>query len=157
MPPASFKPSPNPLSPLLNMNPYGLVMSQWNNTSLIILGGISKNAQCSKTYTALCLRATAIQSMNNADFEICHIIHISDHKYESSVKSYNSDYRKSLWAKLPVVLPFHTGPTIHIFLRPRPFLLQIRKCPIQQMLYMSLINANVAFSVIWIYVKFNFQ
>ena len=28
------------LSPLLTMNPFGLGISQWNNTSLVILGGI---------------------------------------------------------------------------------------------------------------------
>ena len=53
--------------------------------------GYLKNAQCSKTNRAPCLRATAIRRMNNASFEIRYIIHISDHKYESSVKSYNSD------------------------------------------------------------------
>ena len=40
-------------------------------------GGYLKNAQCSKTYTAHCFRATAIQGMNDAGFKIRHI-HVND-------------------------------------------------------------------------------
>ena len=41
------------------------------------MGDISKNAQCIKTYTADCLRATAIQGMNDAGVEIRHIMYMS--------------------------------------------------------------------------------
>lgn len=51
----------------------------------------SKNAKCSKSYTAHCLRATAIQGMNDAGLKIRHIMHMSGHKNESSVRSYNRD------------------------------------------------------------------
>ena len=51
---------------------------------------ISKNAKCS-TCTAHCLRATAIQEMNDAGLELRHIMHMSGHKNEASVRSYNRD------------------------------------------------------------------
>ena len=41
---------------------------------------ISKNAKCFTTYTAHCLRATAIQEMNDAGLELRHIMHMSGHK-----------------------------------------------------------------------------
>ena len=50
---------------------------------------ICRNANCSKPYTAHCLRATAIQAMNDAGFELRHIMFMSGHKNESSVRSYN--------------------------------------------------------------------
>jgi hypothetical protein len=53
------------------------------------MADISKNAKCTTNYTAHCLRATAIQCMNDAGFEIKHIMHMSGHKNESSVRSYN--------------------------------------------------------------------
>ncbi|CAG2236436.1 unnamed protein product [Mytilus edulis] len=53
------------------------------------MGDISMNAGCSRLYTAHCLRATAIQGMNDAGFELRHIMYMSGHKNESSVKSYN--------------------------------------------------------------------
>jgi hypothetical protein len=52
---------------------------------------ISKNAKCTTNYTPHCLRATAIQCMNDAGFEIRHIMHMSGHKNESSVRSYIRD------------------------------------------------------------------
>lgn len=55
------------------------------------MSDISKNAKCSKSYTAHCLRATVIQGMNDADFEIRHIMYMSGHKNESSVMCYNRD------------------------------------------------------------------
>ncbi|CAG2242190.1 unnamed protein product [Mytilus edulis] len=53
------------------------------------MGDISRNAGCSRLYTAHCLRATAIQAMNDAGFELRHIMYMSGHKNESSVRSYN--------------------------------------------------------------------
>ena len=52
---------------------------------------ISKNAKCSTTYTAHCLRVTAIQEMNDAGLELRHIMHMIGHKNEASVRSYNRD------------------------------------------------------------------
>ncbi|XP_076078837.1 uncharacterized protein LOC143048853 [Mytilus galloprovincialis] len=53
------------------------------------MGDISRNAGCSRLYTAHCFRATAIQAMNDAGFEPRHIMYMSGHKNESSVRSYN--------------------------------------------------------------------
>jgi len=53
------------------------------------MSDISKNSKCSKSYTAHCLRATAIQGMSDAGFQLRHIMYMSGHKNESSVRSYN--------------------------------------------------------------------
>ncbi|XP_062568618.1 uncharacterized protein LOC134230786 [Saccostrea cucullata] len=55
------------------------------------MADISKHSDCSRRYTAHCLRATAIQGMNDAGYEIRHIMHMSGHKSEASVRSYNRD------------------------------------------------------------------
>ena len=52
---------------------------------------ISKNAKCTTRYTAHCLRATAIQGMSDAGLELRHIMLMSGHKNESSVRSYSRD------------------------------------------------------------------
>ena len=64
------------------------------------MGDISKNSQFSKTYTVHCLRAAAIQGMNDAGLDIRHILHMSGHLNELSVKTYNrncSNVQKKLW------------------------------------------------------------
>ena len=123
--------------------------------------GYLKNAQCSKTNRAPCLRATAIRRMNNASFEIRYIIHISDHKYESSVKSYNSDCsnrkideRNFMWSYRSIQAQQFTG---RYFSERDHFCSRLGSVQFNKCYTCSLINANVAFSVIWIYVKFNFQ
>ena len=66
------------------------------------MADICKNAKCSKTYTAHSLRATSIQGMNDAGFEVRHIMHMSGHKNESSVRSYSRDcstYQKASMSK----------------------------------------------------------
>lgn len=55
------------------------------------MSDVSRNSGCLKLYTAHCLRATAIQAMNDAGFELRHIMYMSGHKNESSVRSYNRD------------------------------------------------------------------
>jgi hypothetical protein len=52
---------------------------------------ISKHSRCSKTYTGHSLRSMAIQGMNDRGHEIRHIMHMSGHKNEASVRSYNRD------------------------------------------------------------------
>jgi site-specific recombinase XerD len=48
-----------------------------------------KQAKCSKIYTAHCLRATAIQTMNDAGHEHRNIMFMTGHKNEASIRSYN--------------------------------------------------------------------
>lgn len=55
------------------------------------ISDISRNADCSRIYSPHCLRATVIQGMNDIGYEIRHIMYISGHKDEISVKCYNCD------------------------------------------------------------------
>lgn len=55
------------------------------------LADISKNASCSHQYTSHCLRATAIQTLSDAGFELRHIMYMSGHKNESSIRSYSRE------------------------------------------------------------------
>jgi len=55
------------------------------------MSDISRNADCSRLYTPHCLRPTDIQGMNDAGYEIRHIMYMSGHKNEGSVRSYNRD------------------------------------------------------------------
>ncbi|KAK3089650.1 hypothetical protein FSP39_005342 [Pinctada imbricata] len=52
---------------------------------------ISRNAGCTRNYTAHCLRATTIQALNDDGFEIRHIMFMSGHRNEASVRSYNRE------------------------------------------------------------------
>ncbi|CAC5386248.1 unnamed protein product [Mytilus coruscus] len=54
------------------------------------MADVSKNASCSVMYTAHCLRATAIQAMSDAGFEIRHIMYMSGHRNEASVQKLQS-------------------------------------------------------------------
>ncbi len=46
------------------------------------MSDISRNADCSRIYTPHSLHATAIQRMNDAGYQIRHIMHMSGHKDE---------------------------------------------------------------------------
>lgn len=52
---------------------------------------ISKRAQLSHSYTNHCIRATTITGFSYAGFEVRHIMTVSGHRNESSVKSYVRD------------------------------------------------------------------
>lgn len=49
---------------------------------------ISKNAKCKQRYTAHCLRATSIQALSDAGIELRHIMFMSGHRNEGSIRSY---------------------------------------------------------------------
>lgn len=70
------------------------------------LPDICKAAGC-KRYTAHCLRATAIQAMNDAGFEARHIMYFFGHRNEASIRSYNrelsSTQKKSASATLSTI------------------------------------------------------
>lgn len=53
------------------------------------MADICKASKCSTIYTAHCLRATAITAMNDAGFEARHIMFMSGHRNEGSIRSYN--------------------------------------------------------------------
>ncbi|KAL5018423.1 hypothetical protein ScPMuIL_004145, partial [Solemya velum] len=52
---------------------------------------ISKHSKCDKHYTAHCLRTTAIQGMNDAGINTRHIMYMSGHRSEKSVRSYSRE------------------------------------------------------------------
>lgn len=49
---------------------------------------ISKNAKCKQRYTAHCLRASSIQALSDAGIELRHIMFMSGHRNEVSIRSY---------------------------------------------------------------------
>ena len=59
------------------------------NTLGKIMVNISTEANCSKQYTNHCLRATTITTLDAAGFEARHIMAVSGHKSESSLKHYS--------------------------------------------------------------------
>ena len=65
---------------------------------------LCKQAKCSTIYTAHCLCATAIQAMGDAGYELRHIMFMTGHKNEASIRSYNRhcsvQQKKSLSATL---------------------------------------------------------
>ncbi|CAC5361877.1 KCTD1_15 [Mytilus coruscus] len=61
------------------------------NTLGDIMASISKAASLSKVYSNHCIRATCITLLNEAGFEGRHVITISGHRSEESIKSYCRD------------------------------------------------------------------
>ena len=49
---------------------------------------LSEDAKLSKTYTNHCIRKTIISTLSNSGFEAQHIMAISSHKSESTIKEY---------------------------------------------------------------------
>ena len=52
---------------------------------------ISKRSQLSRTYTNHCIRATTISALSHTGVEARHIMTVSGHRNETSVKSYVRD------------------------------------------------------------------
>jgi len=65
---------------------------------------LSSNAGLSQVYTNHCIRATTITALSNAGFEARHIMTVSGHRNEASVRSYvkdtTSDQKRSMSATL---------------------------------------------------------
>lgn len=79
---------------------------------------LCKNAKCKNEYTAHCFRATAIQCLNDAGHELRHIMYMTGHKNEASIRSYNRhcsvQQKKSLsttLAKVATGRQDHDAPT----------------------------------------------
>ncbi|XP_033753923.1 uncharacterized protein LOC117337183 [Pecten maximus] len=72
------------------------------------LSDICVAAKVVKKYTPHCLRATAIQFLNDEGYEARHIMYMSDHKCESSLRSYNRNVathqKKSLSSSLSAII-----------------------------------------------------
>lgn len=71
------------------------------------MADICKAANCNKKYTAHCLRATAIQFMSDAGFQARHIMFMSGHRSEASLRSYSrnmsTEQKKSISSTLSAV------------------------------------------------------
>ena len=50
---------------------------------------ISKEPKLSQKYTNHCIRATAVSVLDECNFEAHHIMRVSEHKSESSIRSYS--------------------------------------------------------------------
>ena len=59
------------------------------NTLATLMSSISKEIQLSYQYTNHCIRATAVSLLDECNFEARHIMRVSGHKSESSIRSYS--------------------------------------------------------------------
>ena len=53
-----------------------------------VMRNLSKNANLQKIYTNHCIRASVVTNLNEEGFEGRHIVHITSHKSENSMKGY---------------------------------------------------------------------
>ena len=59
------------------------------NTLGHFMRSISKELKLSQKYTNHCIRATAVSLLDECNFEARHIMRVSGHKSESSIRSYS--------------------------------------------------------------------
>ena len=59
------------------------------NTLATLMSSISKEIQLSYQYTNHCIRATGVSLLDECNFEARHIMRVSGHKSESSIRSYS--------------------------------------------------------------------
>ena len=59
------------------------------NTLATLMSSISKEIQLSYQYTNHCIRETAVSLLDECNFEARHIMRVSGHKSESSIRSYS--------------------------------------------------------------------
>ena len=59
------------------------------NTLGTLMSRISKELELSQTYTNHCIRTTAVSLLDECNFEARHIMRVSGHKSESSIRSYS--------------------------------------------------------------------
>ncbi|KAK3082459.1 hypothetical protein FSP39_018219 [Pinctada imbricata] len=64
------------------------------------MADICKNAECSLAYTVHSVRTTAIQLLSHSGVETRHIMMMSGHRNEASVRSYSRDCSESLKRKM---------------------------------------------------------
>ncbi|XP_053389264.1 uncharacterized protein LOC128552260 [Mercenaria mercenaria] len=71
---------------------------------LYLLSVIQMLRNSSVIYTAHCLRATATQGLDDAGFELRHIMFMTGHRNEASVRSYNTGVHNQTKQKLSNIL-----------------------------------------------------
>ena len=76
---------------------------------------ISQIAKLSKKYTNHCIRATAITALDQAGFASRHIMSVSGHRSEASIKSYSrktpTDQKRKMSETLGKLIPLNSGRT----------------------------------------------
>ncbi len=76
---------------------------------------LSKNAELSKMYTNHCIHASVVSTLDENGFESCHIMHVTSHKSEESLKSYGTwcpeKKRKAMFQSLSNTMPRMTEET----------------------------------------------
>ncbi|KAK3107384.1 hypothetical protein FSP39_013371 [Pinctada imbricata] len=75
---------------------------------------ISKSANTNVHYTNHCVRATAIQYLNDADVEARHIMFVSYHTSESSIRSYNRTVSQEQKRRLSATLSSALGEELSV-------------------------------------------
>ena len=65
------------------------------NTLGSFMKTISDDCELSREYTNHCIRATAVSILDDNDFEARHIMRVSGHKSEASIKSYSRQLTES--------------------------------------------------------------
>ena len=88
----------------LGKNKLGCMMSE-----------ISKISKLSKKYTNHCIRATAITALDQARFAPRHIMSVSGHRSEASIKNYSrktsTDQKRKMSETLGKLIPLSSGCT----------------------------------------------
>ena len=74
------------------------------NSLSTMMSRISKSANLSKAYTNHCIRATSITALNDAGYDSRHIMSVSKHKSECSIRSYCQDASAAQKSKMSATL-----------------------------------------------------
>lgn len=76
------------------------------------MSDLSVAAALSKTYTNHCIRATAITTLDQAGYEARHIMTVSGHRNEASIKSYSRDtstnQKRKMSEAISSIIPVNT-------------------------------------------------
>jgi hypothetical protein len=77
-----------------------------------MMSDLSVAAALSKTYTNHCIRATLIATLDQAGYEARHIMTVSGHRNEASIKSYSrdtsTDQKRKMSEAISSILPVNT-------------------------------------------------
>ena len=77
-----------------------------------MMSDLSVAAALSKTYTHHCIRATAITTLDQAGYEARHIMTVSGHRNEASIKSYSRDtstnQKRKMSEAISSIIPVNT-------------------------------------------------
>ena len=106
--------SPRAEGPRSNMG-LGLIWHVGKNKLGCMMSEFSKIAKLSKKYTKHCIRATAITALDQAGFAPRHIMSVSGHRSEESIKNYSrktsTDQKRKMSETLGKLIPLNSGCT----------------------------------------------